>query len=100
MAPAPDGRMFFGEQFSGQIKIIGVDGKLQADPFAQVETTSYLGQDWGLTGLAIDPAFKDDHFVYAFYTQPTAPRRRKPRRRLGRWRGPRSSAFLMKTDAA
>ena len=73
MAPAPDGRMFFGEQFSGQIKIIGVDGKLQADPFAQVETTSYLGQDWGLTGLAIDPAFKDDHFVYAFYTQPISP---------------------------
>ena len=73
MAPAPDGRLFFGEQFSGQIKIIGTDGKLQADPFAKVETTSYLGQDWGLTGLAIDPAFKDNHFVYAFYTQVISP---------------------------
>ncbi|TMB67411.1 MAG: PQQ-dependent sugar dehydrogenase [Chloroflexi bacterium] len=69
----PDGRLFFGEQFSGAIKIIGTDGKLQTDPFAKVETTSYLGQDWGLTGLAIDPAFKDNHFVYAFYTQPISP---------------------------
>jgi len=81
MAPAPDGRMFFGEQFSGAIKIIGADGKLQAEPFAMVETTSYLGQDWGLTGLAIDPAFKENHFVYAFYTQlisPAAPEASPP----------------------
>jgi glucose/arabinose dehydrogenase len=68
MAFAPDGRMFFGEQFSGAIRIIGADGQLQAEPFAQVQTTSHIGQDWGLTGLAIDPGFANNHFVYAFYT--------------------------------
>jgi glucose/arabinose dehydrogenase len=68
MAFAPDGRIFFGEQFSGAIRIIGADGQAQAEPFAQVETTSYIGQDWGLTGLALDPGFANNHFVYAFYT--------------------------------
>jgi glucose/arabinose dehydrogenase len=68
MAFAPDGRIFFGEQFTGAIRIINAEGEAQADPFAQVETTSYIGQDWGLTGLAIDPAFETNHFVYAFYT--------------------------------
>jgi len=68
MAFAPDGRIFFGEQFTGAIRIIGADGEAQTEPFAQVDTTSYIGQDWGLTGLAIDPAFESNHFVYAFYT--------------------------------
>ena len=67
---------------------------LQADPFAQVETTSYLGQDWGLTGLAIDPAFKDDHFVYAFYTQPISPAAPEPRKSL------RDTAFADASRAA
>jgi aldose sugar dehydrogenase len=68
MAFAPDGRMFFGEQFRGAIRIIGADGQLQPEPFAQVQTTSHIGQDWGLTGLAIDPGFANNHFVYAFFT--------------------------------
>jgi glucose/arabinose dehydrogenase len=68
MAFAPDGRIFFGEQFTGAIRIIGADGQAQAEPFATVQTTSPAGQDWGLTGLALDPAFENNRFVYAFYT--------------------------------
>ncbi|MEX0684254.1 MAG: PQQ-dependent sugar dehydrogenase [Dehalococcoidia bacterium] len=66
---APDGRIFFAEQFKGTIRIINEDGALQAEPFTQIVVDDWLGQDWGLTGLALDPEFEDNHYVYAFYTE-------------------------------
>jgi glucose/arabinose dehydrogenase len=75
IAFAPDGRIFYAEQFTGEsgsfqgvIRVIGTDGTLQAQPFATVPVANYLGLDWGLTGLALDPDFATNHFVYAFYT--------------------------------
>ena len=70
MAFAPDGRLFFAEQFTGAIRILLTDGTVQADPFAQLQVANYLDLDWGLTGLALDPDFADNHFVYAFFTEP------------------------------
>jgi glucose/arabinose dehydrogenase len=69
IAFAPDGRIFFAEQLKGTIRIINADGTLQAEPFTQIAVDDWLGQDWGLTGLALDPDFGDNHFVYAFYTE-------------------------------
>ncbi|MGH8247132.1 MAG: PQQ-dependent sugar dehydrogenase, partial [Gammaproteobacteria bacterium] len=69
---APDGRLFFAEQFTGTIRILQADGTLQAEPFAQLQVANYLDLDWGLTGLALDPDFADNHFVYAFFTEPVA----------------------------
>jgi glucose/arabinose dehydrogenase len=69
IAFAPDGRMFYAEQTKGAIHIVNADGTLQAEPFTQIVVADWLGQDWGLTGLALDPEFEDNHFVYAFYTE-------------------------------
>ncbi|MCH7485060.1 MAG: PQQ-dependent sugar dehydrogenase [Chloroflexi bacterium] len=69
IAFAPDGRIFFAEQIKGTIRIINADGTLQAEPFTQIVVADWLGQDWGLTGLALDPNFDANHFVYAFYTE-------------------------------
>ncbi|HEY5624886.1 MAG TPA: PQQ-dependent sugar dehydrogenase [Dehalococcoidia bacterium] len=69
IAFAPDGRIFFAEQFKGTIRIVNADGTLQADPFTQIAVADWLGQDWGLTGLALDPDFNSNHYVYAFYTE-------------------------------
>ena len=69
IAFAPDGRIFFAEQFKGTIRIINADGTLQSEPFTQIVVADWLGQDWGLTGLALDPDFDANHFVYAFYTE-------------------------------
>jgi glucose/arabinose dehydrogenase len=65
---APDGRIFFAEQYSGNIRVISADGKLQADPFATLEVANWVPLDWGLTGLAVDPDFATNHYLYAFYT--------------------------------
>src|SRR2546426_5702611 len=62
IAFAPDGRLFFGEQFTGNIRIVGTDGQLQQEPFAQLQVANWLDLDWGLTGLAIDPDFETNHF--------------------------------------
>ena len=64
---APDGRLFYGEQFTGNIRVITPDGELQKEPFAHVDATSFLA--WGLTGLALDPDFEANGYVYALYTE-------------------------------
>ena len=68
MVFAPDGRMFFAEQFTGSIRVVSAEGQLQEAPFAQVAVANWLNLDWGLTGLALDPEFEANHYVYAFYT--------------------------------
>lgn len=74
IAFAPDGRMFYAQQFAGEagdqgvIRVIGADGVLQNEPFASISVANYLGLDWGLTGLALDPDFATNRYVYAFYT--------------------------------
>jgi len=71
MAFAPDGRLFYGEQFTGNIRVITAEGELLEEPFAQVELALYI--EWGLTGLALDPDFETNRYVYAFFTEPIDP---------------------------
>ncbi|MGH8527048.1 MAG: PQQ-dependent sugar dehydrogenase, partial [Gammaproteobacteria bacterium] len=65
---APDGRLFITDHWSGTIRVAGPDGALIADPWATVPN---IAADiyWGLTGLAIDPGFESNHYVYALYTE-------------------------------
>lgn len=69
MAFAPDGRLFYAEQLKGTIRILNADGTPAAEPFAQIPVAEWAGLDWGLTGLALDPEFETNHFVYAFYSE-------------------------------
>jgi glucose/arabinose dehydrogenase len=73
MAFAPDGRLFYAEQLTGNIRVVNVDGQLQEEPFAHVDVATYIDLDWGLTGLALDPEFETNHYVYAFLTEPIDP---------------------------
>jgi glucose/arabinose dehydrogenase len=67
-----DGRMFFAEQFTGRIRVIDANGTVREQPFAQLDVANWLDLDWGLTGLALDPEFETNHYVYAFYSRPEA----------------------------
>jgi glucose/arabinose dehydrogenase len=69
---APDGRLFFAEKYTGNIRIVSADGTLLSEPFASIEVATWLGYqgtDWGLTGLALDPAFESNGYLYALYTE-------------------------------
>ncbi|MBL9079351.1 MAG: PQQ-dependent sugar dehydrogenase [Planctomycetes bacterium] len=68
MAFAPDGRLFVTERVTGNIRIVR-DGVLEPQPWATVPTTS--GPSWseqGLLGIAIDPAFLQNGYVYVYHT--------------------------------
>lgn len=67
MAFAPDGRLFVAEQ-TGQLRVIK-DGILLPQPFLSV-TVSSAGER-GLLGVAFDPDFAANQFVYVYYTATT-----------------------------
>ena len=56
------------ERRSGRIRWIE-NGKLRAEPFATVPVPTPAGYDeYGLLGLAVDPNYADNRYVYAFHT--------------------------------
>jgi glucose/arabinose dehydrogenase len=64
IAFAPDGRIFITER-PGRIRVIK-NGALQKEPWLQIEV--YQSGEAGLLGLALDPAFERNRFLYAAYT--------------------------------
>lgn len=64
VAFAPDGRIFLTER-PGRIRVIQ-DGRLRREPVAALPVTSQ-GES-GLMGLALDPAFPTNGFLYVCYT--------------------------------
>src|SRR5690349_23713435 len=65
---APDGRLFVCEQ-GGRLRVIK-NGALLSTPFTTVATTS--SGERGLLGVAFDPNFAVNHYVYVYYTVATA----------------------------
>ena len=64
MALAPDGRIFVAQQ-GGQLRVIK-NGSLLPAPFVTV-TTDTSGER-GLLGVAFDPDFASNQYVYVYYT--------------------------------
>src|SRR5262249_24545197 len=65
IAFAPDGRLFYNELKTGKIRVVQ-NGVLLPDPFYEF---AVAGQpETGLLGLALDPAYAQNHYVYVFYT--------------------------------
>lgn len=61
---APDGRVFVLER-TGKVKVIK-NGTLLETPFTELQTIAT--GDRGLIGIAFDPDFAQNHFVYFYYT--------------------------------
>jgi len=64
---APDGRIFYTEKDTGIIRIIQQNGTLLPTPFATVNPIFNTGEA-GLLGIALDPAFSSNNYVYVYYT--------------------------------
>ena len=69
MAFAPDGRLFVCLQ-GGQLRVIE-NGVLRASPFVNLTVDSQ--GERGLLGVAFDPNFSANQFVYVYYTVATPP---------------------------
>jgi glucose/arabinose dehydrogenase len=70
MAIAPDGRIFICQQ-GGQLRVVK-NGALLSTPFLTVSVDS--GGERGLLGVAMDPNFAANQYVYIYYTVPSSPR--------------------------
>jgi len=68
MAFAPDGRLFVCQQ-TGQLRVVK-NGSLLATPFVTLTVDS--NGERGLLGIAFDPNFASNQFLYVYYTA-TAP---------------------------
>jgi len=68
---SPDGRVFVAEK-SGLVKVF--DGLTDTTPtvYADLRTSVYNFWDRGLLGMALDPGFPADPFVYVLYTHDAA----------------------------
>jgi len=66
MAFVPDGRLFFTEKNLGDIRIMQED-YLLPKPFVHINNV-FVAQHQGLLGIAVDPKFVSNHFIYAYYT--------------------------------
>lgn len=67
MAFAPDGRLFVTEQ-AGAVRIITPEGQLLPTPFL-VTTNMRSDGERGLLGIAFDPNFTTNNYIYIFYTE-------------------------------
>ncbi len=65
MAFAPDGRLFVLEQ-GGNVELVRGDGSTWTALHLNVDSQG----ERGLLGIAFDPNFSTNHFVYLYYTNP------------------------------
>ncbi|HQV01510.1 MAG TPA: PQQ-dependent sugar dehydrogenase, partial [Bacteroidia bacterium] len=72
MAFAPDNRIFICRK-NGQI-LIFKNGALNATPFVSINTTP--SGERGLLGIALDPNFETNNYVYVYYTLASGARNR------------------------
>ena len=67
LAFSPDGRLFFLEKNSGNVRVVK-DGQLLKAPWATFDVDG--GGERGLLGMAFDPGFKTNGLVYFYYSVP------------------------------
>jgi glucose/arabinose dehydrogenase len=72
LAYAPDGRLFIAEK-AGRVRVVDASGRLQPDPVIDISDHVNSYWDRGLLGLAVDPDFATNHFVYLLYTYEANP---------------------------
>ena len=70
MAFAPDGRLFFNELATGNIRVVSAAGALAAAPFATVAVQT--GGERGLLGLAFSPDFATSGHLFVYAIVPAA----------------------------
>ncbi|OME65853.1 cellulose 1,4-beta-cellobiosidase [Paenibacillus odorifer] len=70
---APDGRIFFTERNSGRVRVV-VNGNLKSTPVITLGSPFYYmpKSEGGLLGLALDPNFSTNHYIYIYHSYKTS----------------------------
>lgn len=62
LAFAPDGRLFFTEKNTGNVRVVSPDGELQIDPVITFPVSSVVER--GMLGIALDPDYEENGFIW------------------------------------
>ncbi len=63
----PDGTLLYNEKTTGSVRLVRPDGRLQAEPVITLPTSAL--QERGMLGIAVDPAFEQNQYVYVVHTR-------------------------------
>jgi aldose sugar dehydrogenase len=63
---APDGRLFYNEKTTGNVRVVTADGTTQRDPVLSVTVDSLVER--GMLGLSADPNFEENDYIWLVYT--------------------------------
>lgn len=66
----PQGRLFYTEKNTGNVRLF-TNGALQ--PVTVIHFGVDTDNERGLLGIAVDPAFNSNHYIYAYYTCAVGP---------------------------
>lgn len=70
LAFAPDGRLFYTEKNTGNVRVISADGELQSEPVIHLPTDAL--QERGMLGIVLDPDYENNGYIWVFHTaEPT-----------------------------
>jgi glucose/arabinose dehydrogenase len=67
MVFSPDGRLFFSVKDAGEIRIMMNDGSILEKPFVRLQDPA-TNSHQEVLGIALDPDFPKNHFVYAYFS--------------------------------
>jgi glucose/arabinose dehydrogenase len=67
MAFVPDGRMFYIELVTAQVRIIDPGWQVRPEIFYKFNVVETVGER-GLLGIAVDPNFATNHYLYFYYS--------------------------------
>lgn len=62
-----DGSLLYNEKITGNVRLVAPNGQLQRAPVVHLPTDAL--QERGMLGLAIDPDFADNSYVYVVHTR-------------------------------
>ena len=72
----PDGTLLYTEKTTGSVRLVRPDGRLQAEPVITLPTSAL--QERGMLGIAVDPAFEQNQYVYIVHTREGTARATSP----------------------
>jgi len=59
-------RIFVTEKSSGRVKVVRADGTVRSNPYVTLKGST--NSERGLLGIAVDPQFTTNRYVYVYYT--------------------------------
>lgn len=63
---APDGRLFYNEKITGNVRVVNIDGETQPEPVVNLPTDALVER--GMLGIEVDPNFEENHYVWVVHT--------------------------------